>query len=255
MQEILNLYKPQGLTPLQVIEKFKELNPEYKEEKMTYAGRLDPMAEGVILILSGDEKLKREEYLNLDKEYKAKILFGIGTDSYDLLGKPISEEPKNIEYKTIEKVLSEFKGENLISLPPYSSPPVKGKPLFEWARENRLDEIEIPTKEMLISQIELVGISEIQTQDLLQEIKNRINNVSGDFRQGEILKEWGQVLKEDRAWQLAEITLQCSSGTYVRSIANELGKRLGTKSVLFSLIRSKVGPYRLDSSIQLLDSW
>ncbi|PSO45951.1 MAG: tRNA pseudouridine(55) synthase, partial [Parcubacteria group bacterium QH_9_35_7] len=61
------LDKPISLTPLQTIEKFKEQNPKYKDKKMSYAGRLDPMAEGLLLCLVGEENKNREEYQQLEK--------------------------------------------------------------------------------------------------------------------------------------------------------------------------------------------
>src|SRR5579871_234239 len=94
MQTILNLYKPIGKTPLEVIREFQIQNPEYQNVKLGYAGRLDPMAEGVLLVLVGEENKKRKEYERLKKEYEFTVLFGIETDSYDALGtvKNINED-------------------------------------------------------------------------------------------------------------------------------------------------------------------
>ena len=86
MKNVLNLYKQVGITPLQLIKKFVRSNPEYKDEKLGYAGRLDPMAEGVMIILVGDENKKREKYLDLNKKYEVGILFGVSTDTHDVLG-------------------------------------------------------------------------------------------------------------------------------------------------------------------------
>ncbi|MBU4536810.1 hypothetical protein KJ603_02105, partial [Patescibacteria group bacterium] len=86
MKKILKLYKRISETPLESIQQWKKENPEYIDEKMTYAGRLDPMAEGELLVLVGEECKKKEEYLRLDKEYEVDILFGFETDSYDILG-------------------------------------------------------------------------------------------------------------------------------------------------------------------------
>ena len=61
-KKVLNLYKPQGVTPLELIDRFRQKHPEYKDEKLGYAGRLDPMAEGILLVLVGDENKKRKTY-------------------------------------------------------------------------------------------------------------------------------------------------------------------------------------------------
>ena len=74
MKNVINLYKPVGLSPLQVIEKFRLKHREYGKVKLGYAGRLDPMAEGVLMVLVGDENKKIRDYLKFDKEYRAEIL-------------------------------------------------------------------------------------------------------------------------------------------------------------------------------------
>src|SRR5690606_34034568 len=90
MQEILKLYKNLGETPLECIERFRAEHPEYAETKMTYLGRLDPMAEGLLLVLAGNTK-DREKYLALDKTYEFEVLWSFETDTYDTLGL-VSEE-------------------------------------------------------------------------------------------------------------------------------------------------------------------
>ncbi len=86
MDKVLNLYKQPGETPLECILRYKENNPQFENVPMTYAGRLDPLAEGVLLVLSGKEVHRKEEFLNLKKEYEVEVLFGFETDTYDVLG-------------------------------------------------------------------------------------------------------------------------------------------------------------------------
>lgn len=83
---VITIYKKIGETPLEALTRLRESVPEYKEETLSYAGRLDPMAAGVMLVLAGDANKEREKYLNLEKDYSAEILFGISTDTYDTLG-------------------------------------------------------------------------------------------------------------------------------------------------------------------------
>ena len=83
---VVVVYKPQGWTPLAAVEEFKKSNPSYSDEKISYAGRLDPMAEGPLLLLVGNENKKRKEYEQLKKSYEAEIVLGISTDSFDALG-------------------------------------------------------------------------------------------------------------------------------------------------------------------------
>ena len=103
----LYLQKKKGETPLACMERFRAENPEYFDIPMTYAGRLDPIATGDLLVLTGEECKKKDEYLGLDKEYEATVLLGFQTDSYDVLGIPskiglkenFEEEKKKLRFQ------------------------------------------------------------------------------------------------------------------------------------------------------------
>jgi tRNA pseudouridine55 synthase len=113
MEKVLKLYKNLGETPLECLERFRVSNPEYANEKMTYAGRLDPMAEGLLIALVGEECKKKDEYLGLDKEYVFEVLFGFQSDTYDILGIPKIAEKKDFEIQS-------FVGKRVQEYPAYS---------------------------------------------------------------------------------------------------------------------------------------
>ena len=126
------LYKKLGETPNQCVLRFKKENPDYANIPMTYAGRLDPMAEGLLLVLSGEGIKEKEKYLDLPKTYLFEILWGFSTDSLDLLGlvsdsnmedslavKPPREEE-------LRGMLKKSVGKFVQSYPAYSSKPVDG---------------------------------------------------------------------------------------------------------------------------------
>ncbi len=251
--EILNIYKPLGLSPLEAINRFLGQNEAYKGLKMTYAGRLDPMAEGVLLALTGEAVHKKDEYLKLEKEYEGEILFGIETDTYDILGIPAQKYKLKIPNNKIKEGIKKFHGKISLPLPPYSSYKIKGKPLFVWAREGKLNEIEIPARKTEIYDIKLIKTSDIDSKNLHKIIRGRIDKVFGDFRQNEIKDKWGKILKNKNPekFQIAKIKFSVSSGTYIRSIAHELGKRLGGGAILYSLVRTRVGEYEAKDSIRL----
>jgi tRNA pseudouridine55 synthase len=242
MKEVINVYKPAGATPFEIIEKLKENDFKYKDASMTYAGRLDPLAEGALVLLTGDAVHEKDKYLSFDKEYEAEILSGIRTDTFDILGLPhLSQDSPEISSNELDK----FKGEFVFSLPPYSSFKIKGKPLFQWAREGRLDEIEIPKRKTKIYDIKLEGKDKIKSRKLLKEILDKIEKVKGDFRQEEIKKEWEKLLAEEKMFDVSKIKIFCSSGTYIRSIADKLG------GALFSLKRTRVGDFKIADSIKI----
>lgn len=250
MKNVVLLDKPVGYTPLQTIKEFKRQNTKYEEEKMSYAGRLDPMAEGLLVCLVGEENKKQQQYQKLEKEYEFEVLFGVSTDTYDVMGLlsslNISGYPDDLDER-IQTNLDNFKGQVTQKLPPYSSYKIEGKPLFWWAREDRLDEIEIPKKEVTVKQLNQTGSYEMGLDQIVENIKDRVTEVKGEFRQKQIISRWQRLENENKKPDLKIFKFNCrvSSGTYIRSIADELGEKLGLGAVAFKILRTRVGEYQL----------
>jgi len=239
----IKLYKERGETPLQRLDRFREENPEYGESKLSYAGRLDPMAEGVMLVLIGDENKEREKHLKYSKEYTFELLLGFKTDSYDLLGllqgnfKDCSSDENRIK-----NILDEFKGDINQEYPPFSSKTIKGKPLFEWAKLGKLNKIDLPKHKVTIHEIKLLETRSLSKEDLRKYIIESVLRIKGDFRQKDILNKWGEELDKsyNDSFQLAKINIFCSSGTYIRALANDMGKKLGCGALAYSIIREDI---------------
>lgn len=254
MQKTLCLIKPVGETPLQTILKFKSKNTEYKDQTLSYAGRLDPMAEGLLLVLVGVENKKRKDYEALEKTYIFSVLFGVTTDSYDLLGLPILKHkaPLGIaKIKKLQKNLPALLGKHIQSYPPFSSKTVNGKPLYYWAREGKLNEIKIPSKTINISSLKQQAQSSISSKELLARIKLVLPLIKGHFRQDKILTSWDILLtnNSDALFSLLTFSATCSSGTYVRAIARQMGDILGTGALAFSIKRTRIGDFTLENAL------
>jgi len=190
---IYNLYKQRGETPLECIQRFAKSKLGLKGEKMTYLGRLDPMAEGVLLMASGEDVQRKEEFLSLDKEYDFVSIFGFSTDTYDILGRimrveKIAEDPISLENQ-IRRVVSVYEGEREQKYPLYSS---KGLALKK--QNNSLAEDELPSKKITIHKINFHGLDALSNQELFGRLLMDISKVSGDFRQHEILVLWKEIL-------------------------------------------------------------
>ncbi len=250
-KEIFPIYKPVGISPLDAIKSLKSNNPELRK-KMAYAGRLDPMAEGVVLIITGEELKNFHDHLKHDKEYIGEILFGFSSDTYDVLGL-VERSDKKINREEVRKKLEDSQGDFKFKLPPFSGYKLDGKPLFKWALEGRLDEVDIPTKTAQLKNISVSEIYEISLSGLKAKITDKLSRVIGDFRQEEIKSRWKRVLNEcsKESFIIAKIKINCSSGFYVRSLADMAGKSLGTGGLLFSLKRTKVGEWGLEESIEV----
>lgn len=253
MQNTIYIWKPVGLTPLETVEKFKKKNPEYKDETISYAGRLDPMAEGILVLIIGEENKNRDLYLEFRKEYESDIVFGISTDTFDSLGLITNVNIKQISQVDIEKKLKTFLGKQKQIYPPFSSKAVNGKPLFWWTRNGKLSDIEIPEREIEIFSIEILGFEEIKTHDLVEKILSQVKNVKGDFRQDEIIKAWEKfgINHKDKELLKVKIKVDCSSGTYIRRIADDLGKRLDSSAFAYSIIRTKIGDGEEKDSVKI----
>ncbi len=243
MKNTIYIWKKLGLTPFEVVEKFKEKNPEYKNETISYAGRLDPMAEGILVLLIGAENKNREKYLDLKKEYESEIIFGISTDTFDSLGLILNLNLKEIATEEIKKGLKLFVGKQKQIYPPYSSKAINGKPLFWWARNNKLDEIKIPEREIEVYKIELLDSEMIDVSKLVEKIINKIKYINGDFRQDEIIDCWENFKRKNVERELLKVKIRvnCSTGTYIRRVANDLGEKLDSYAFAYSIKRTGIG--------------
>ncbi len=245
-QAVLKLEKKPGETPLECLNRFKVENPEYEKEKMTYAGRLDPLASGVLLVLTGEECKKKEKYLNLDKEYELTILFGFGTDSMDVLGMIENEKEGAIEtlgnYKKadFEKLLKKFEKTFQQKYPRFSSKTVKGKSLFEIAKEEGIEEADLPVKEVEIKKIAFKSFGLVSKKYLFDFILEAVFSVKGNFRQNMIWAKWEKTLADfpDQNFPTLTIIVNCTSGTYMRSLAQAIGTEIGLPALALKIKRT-----------------
>ncbi len=253
MAEVIKLYKNLGETPLECILRFKADNPQYAETKMTYLGRLDPMAEGLLLVLASPAKLqrsgggaKKDKYLSLDKQYEFEVLWGFETDTYDTLGLVSGggDMPQKLE-KKMESILKHIAARKSQSYPPFSSKSFRGN--FLSVRDKTIDEIDTVERSIKIFDIVHVHTRLISGSDILNEIKRRVALVNGDFRQEEILKRWEVALrgKESDKFLISKFKADVSSGTYIRGLSHEMGKYLDTSALAWSIKRTRVGEFEI----------
>lgn len=247
-QAVLKLEKRAGETPLECINRFKVDNPEYEGEKMTYAGRLDPLASGVLLVLVGEECKKKEKYLGLDKEYELTVLFGFSTDSQDVLG--LIEEKKegavnalgNYKKADFELLLKKFKKTFKQKYPRFSSKTVSGRPLFEIAKAEGICDDDLPEKEVQIKKIQFQSFGLVSKKYLHDFILENIFKVKGNFRQDMCWLKWEQTLEKfgDISFPTLTIRIKCTSGTYMRSLAQAIGAEIGFPALALKIRRLNI---------------
>jgi tRNA pseudouridine55 synthase len=256
VSEVFNLFKKKSDTPLQTIERFQTMNPKYKDVKMTYAGRLDPMAEGVLIVLAGEKNKERDSYTGMDKDYEFEFILGVETDTYDVLGKITNHtDPKapvkNITVSAVKTAAKKFVGTFEQAYPAYSSKVIDGVPLFDLARQGKIGGAEgvvaLPTHTVTATRLEITGTRTMSREDFKKEITRSIGFVKGDFRQEETIALWNTYLEGDAPETLTIFKgeLSCGGGFYVRQLVADIGKALGTGAVTTAIVRTRVGEYRL----------
>jgi len=219
MEKLLLIDKPAGITSFDVIRILrrklgvrKPLNASHRvmmghglKLKLGHAGTLDPMATGLMLIGVGEGTKELTNLLKLPKTYEAEILLGVSTDTGDVMGKIVkSQKVHKVESEVIEKALMEMVGELELAVPAYSAIKQGGEPLYKKAR--RGEKIETPVRNMVVTDVKNVSVLR-----------------GDDIR--------------------VRATFDVGSGTYIRSLAEELGRRLDVPATLSALRRTKIGEY------------
>ena len=183
-------------------------------EKVGHTGTLDPNATGVLPLLVGKGTKLSYYLIEHDKEYVVTLQLGSKTDTADCEGNVIEEkdvDEESLIKDNIEKVLASFLGKQQQVPPMYSAIKVNGKKLYEYARKN--ETIEIKPREIEIYKINLI----------------------------DILKEEKQII----------FKVKCSKGTYIRSLCEDIAKKLNTVGYMKELQRTIVGNFNIENSITI----
>ncbi len=208
MDGIIIIDKPKNYTSHDIVYKVKKIF----KEKVGHTGTLDPMATGVLPLLIGKGTLVSKYLINHDKIYSVEMKLGIKTDTADTEGKVIEEKEvakEILKKEKIEETLKTFLGEQEQLPPMYSAIKVKGKKLYEYARNGQ-------TVELTPRKIEIYEIS----------LKN--------------------IIEEEN---IIEFEVKCSKGTYIRSLCEDIGTRLGNIAYMTNLRRIEVGEFNISEAI------
>ncbi|PIQ68618.1 MAG: hypothetical protein COV91_03185 [Candidatus Taylorbacteria bacterium CG11_big_fil_rev_8_21_14_0_20_46_11] len=270
-QNILLVDKPSGITSFDCI---RILRRKTGIRKMGHAGTLDPMATGLMIIGVEAGTKRLHEFLKLDKTYEAEILLGVQTDTGDVTGKVIRHGAGNMEQaeefsiinyqfskndpiskiskEEIEKVLMGMVGKLELPVPAYSAIKRGGEALYKKAR--RGEKVDTPIKTMEITSVEFLGLH------ILPFVKGVPHSNEGRDLKSSALAD---LPVSSTAWQVGSDTSFCkggislpvikarfdvTSGTYIRSLAEDLGRRLGVPATLAGLRRTRIGEFRVEDA-------
>jgi len=213
---ILNIYKEKDWTSFDVVAKLRGV---LGIKKIGHAGTLDPLAEGVLIVLTEKDTKRQSEFMSMEKEYIAEIAFGAQSPSYDL-ETPLEFSNNKIELDELEtklcELLPKYTGEIQQRVPAYSAVKVDGQPLYKKARKGDVSLQQLPVKTVTINALKVTEVKEMEFEGTLLPVV---------------------VLK-----------ITCSKGFYVRSLANDLGEDLNVGGVLVKLTRTRIGDYTVESA-------
>jgi tRNA pseudouridine55 synthase len=227
MDGVLSIDKPPWLTSHDVVAQVRHI---LHERRVGHTGTLDPFATGVLVILVGRATRLAQFLSGLEKEYEAVIRLGYATDTGDITGKriPSAEEDSKTAGKPtgswskeqIEAALESLRGDIEQVPPMYSAKKQSGRKLYELAR--RGEEVERKAVKVCIHQFEAINLASKPTAELLKD------NRDGTFD--------------------FEVRVACSAGTYIRTLAEDFGKRLGVGAHLAELRRTRVGDFQVQEA-------
>lgn len=211
MEGFLKVDKPKGITSFGVIARLRKLTG---VKKIGHAGTLDPMATGLMIVAIGKNYTKQlGQFLGMDKTYEGEITFGSETDTYDAEGQVINTyDASGLRKDAIKEAMKQFLGDIMQRPPAFSAKKIKGKKAYELARKGQEVSLEASKKTIYSFEVLDIRLGENPTLCFL---------------------------------------VHCSSGTYVRSLAYDLGQVLGVGAHLSALRRTQIGEAGLDGALCL----
>jgi tRNA pseudouridine55 synthase len=205
---LLLVRKPGGVTSHDVVAKVRRA---LGMKDVGHAGTLDPLAEGLMVLLLGEATKLSAYVLEQDKQYEVGLRLGLESDTLDSTGKILKESPVDVTPEQVIKAALALQGDYMWEVPLFSATKVAGRKLYEQAREGETPR-EIPSKPMKFWDVDYLGQSE-----------------EGDFR----------------------FRLNCSKGSFIRTWVQKLGQNLGCGAVMSSLLRTYSAPYSLERAMPL----
>ena len=219
--EILLIDKPKGMSSFGVI---RVLRRKTGIRKFGHAGTLDPLATGLMLIGCGSGTKKITELVGLDKEYVAEVLLGESRTTSDLEGEIVEEREyqSDVTEEMVKEALESMSPEILLPVSAYSAIKLDGVPMYKKARkaaEKGEVVTDVPKRVMRVHVVELLDMKE--------------------------------VVRDEKKRLALTVRFLVGSGTYIRSLSEELGKKLNYPAVMSDLRRTKVGPYKIEDALIL----
>ncbi len=218
-------------------------------EKATHTGTLDPLAEGVLVVLTGEDRFAKGSLQDWYKTYDFEILWGVQTDSGDTLGIPKIGEILSFPSE-LETILQKFPQKYDQKIPSFSARRIDGQSSFDFAKNGQ----DFPTQTRTVSTALEKNFlqSSLPWSEVQNEVQRRCQQVQGNFRQTEIAHSWNELdVSEQSTFSLTRHTVVASPRTYVRQLVQDMAELCGRPATTWSITRTKNGPYEHNDCVDL----
>lgn len=248
---IIETWKPYGITSTQFVKNYQEKN---KFIKATCTGRLDPLAQGKLIILTDNDTKKMQTFLKREKTYKFDMILGVSTESHDCLSK-ITEiqterlNENNLNNRFIISKLHEFIARYKIQKFPLVSSFVINhqcmkKPLW-WFYKNGIRDIILPEKQIRINYHNVFSVHKIDGNSLSELFIDRIQHITDtrlqtDLNTSSALSQWKIFKEKEMNFIVVSMELNVSTGFYVRRFCHDFGNFIGTGGIAFDITRTEI---------------
>jgi tRNA pseudouridine(55) synthase len=222
-------------------------------EKATHTGTLDPMAEGVLVILTGEDRYAKGLLSDWQKTYTFSILWGLATDSGDQLGMLTTVSTLQPEVEKLETVFADFPTHYTQLVPTFSARRFAGKSSFDFGKEKKV--MSDKYRNISLTTLTLTECATISLNEVIEQQATAVQCVSGNFRQREIATDWQQLPKRisaaEQEFLITTATVTTSPGTYIRQLVQDLAKIVAVPALTWSITRTENGPFGMADCIAI----
>ena len=232
MNGVLVIDKPAGLTSHDVVNRIRRI---LQQRAVGHLGTLDPLATGVLPLVTGNMTRLAQFYTDSEKTYEGVIRFGFATDTYDAEGEPTGPaQTVKVSLEQLRELAERFRGRINQMPPPFSAKKIHGVPAYKLARKHK--PVQLKPVQVEVKEFEILGLVNLGLVNNGIKENQALGNGRADNR---------------RPGDRASFRARVASGTYLRSVAHDMGQQLGCGAHLESLRRTSLAEFEASDAHSL----
>lgn len=247
---IYKIWKPYGITSVQFVKEFQKL---VNCEKATCTGRLDPLAQGEMIILTDTDTKKMSGYLKKDKTYTFDMIIGIDSESHDCLSRIMNVSCESKLNKMDNRYIISKIHEFIVRYRKQKYPLVSSfvteqysnkKPLW-WFYKNGYKDVILPEKDIVINNYNVFSVCKKTGKELSHTFMNRIEQIKNkklqeDFSSEETIFQWKNFKDKDTNFLVVSMEMNVCSGFYIRRFCHDFGKYINSYGIALDITRTNI---------------